>query len=164
MIGLEDDNENRLSSDDILQVIVLSKLPYTLAKDYEYERENAKVSSLNDMFQLLSEIISRREITELNVPERRTNTFCGAAPNGNMQMQGQSSTSGRHQMNTGNKAPAGTSSFATCKFCGGQHFTSRCGDNSIDIKTRKELVRSKGLCRNCLNSRHMAAQCISEAR
>ena len=162
--SLEDDDQDPLSSDDILQVIVLSKLPYTLAKDYEYERENAKVSSLNDMFHLLSEIISRREITELNVPERRTNTFCGAAPNGHMQMQGQSSTSGRHQMNTGNKAPAGTSSFATCKFCGGQHFTSRCGDNSIDIKTRKELVRSKGLCRNCLNSRHMVAQCTSEAR
>ena len=34
----------------------------------------------------------------------------------------------------------------------------------MDIKTRKELGHSKGLCRNCLSSRHMVAQCISEAR
>ena len=66
----EDDNENLLSYDDILQVIVLSQLPYNLTKDYEYERKDAKVRTLNDKFQLLSETISRREITELNVPER----------------------------------------------------------------------------------------------
>ena len=54
----KDDNKNSLSSDYILQVIVLSKLPYTLAKDYKYERETAKVATLNDTFHLLSEIKS----------------------------------------------------------------------------------------------------------
>ena len=52
---MEDENENSLSSDDILQVIVLSKLPYTLAKDYEYDRETAKVETLNDMYYQFSE-------------------------------------------------------------------------------------------------------------
>ena len=155
----EDDNENPLSSDDILQVIVLSKLPYTLAKDYEYERETAKVATLNDMFHLLSEIISRREITELNVPERRVNTVCGAIVNQNSTQQ---QYPGKYQNNSTPKtAGLGTS---ICKFCAGPHNTSRCTDSSIDIKTRKDVVRAKGLCRNCLNSRHMASQCLSTGR
>ena len=54
------------------------------------------------MFQLLSEVVRRREINELNVPERRASTFCGAAPNGHMQEQ--PTSSGMRQMNNGCKA------------------------------------------------------------
>lgn len=58
----EEDNESPLSSDDIFHVIVVSELPYTLVNNYEYEREKANVTS-NEIFQLLSEITSRRKIT-----------------------------------------------------------------------------------------------------
>ena len=61
-----DGEEAEISPDEIFQVIVLFKLPYILTKDYEYEREHANVSGLNEMFCLLSEIVSRRKITEIN--------------------------------------------------------------------------------------------------
>ena len=48
------------------------------------------------------------------------------------------------------------------------HIFNNCNFNTIlnwiDIKTRKDVVRAKGLCRNCLNSRHMASQCLSTGR
>ena len=114
----EDVIENPLSSVDILQVIVLSKLPYTLAKDYEYERETAKVATLSDMFHLLSEIISRREITELNVSERRVNTVCCAIVN---QHSTQQQYTGKYQSNRNPK----TAGFGTsiCKSCAGPYNT-----------------------------------------
>ena len=116
-----------LISDEILQAIVLSKLPYTLAKDYEYE-----VATLNDMFHLLSEIISRREIAELNVPERRMNTVWGVIVNQHVMQQ---QYTGKYQNNSNPKTLVFVTSI--CKFCAGPHSTSRCRASSIDTKIEK---------------------------
>ena len=77
-ISSEEEPDEQLNTEDLLQVIVHFKLPYTLSREFEQLRDEKKVKSIDEMFHLLSDIISRREITEVNTSRP---TFCGTSQN-----------------------------------------------------------------------------------
>ena len=64
----------------------------------------------------------------------------------------------------GNTDPVQTKSDVKCPLCKASHWLPRCGvfrGNSVD--ERIKLVRSKGLCNNCLMPGHMAMNCPKES-
>ena len=139
----------------MLQVIVHFKLPYTLSREFEQLRDEKKVKSIDEMFHPLSDIISRREITEVNTSRP---TFCGTSQNDDEQDNNrQGGYANSYGYGAGSSRPT---SNRCCNFCGSaSHFTSRCREPEITMDKRKEIVRTKRLCQNCLGFGHIAHLC-----
>ena len=151
------DQGDQVSPDEILQILVLFKMPYMLVKEFEHDRKDVIITSLSETFDLLSKIISRVEITEVN-----SRDSCG---NGSGRESGGGANDNQASGGGGLRGGGGGREAPPCKFCSSRnHVTTRCFDSKVDIRTKWDIVKQQNLCRNCLMGGHKFYQCPSTNR
>lgn len=130
--------------DDLLIHIVTSKLDITTIKEWEANLKPTQIPS----FQELTEFLSRRCQTLEAVAKRS--------------LQQQESVSIRQPSRGKVTASHAITGDVKCTYCKGHHLIYQCKSfQSLTVSERANQAKWKGLCLNCLRSKHLAKDCLS---
>lgn len=129
---------------DLLIYIVTSKLDITTIKEWENTLESTMMPGFNELITFLTKRCQTLEAV--------ANQHQQSQVSNNIRKVGQNKATAAHA----------TVTSAKCFYCKGEHQMYQCKTfQSLPVSKRKNQVKLKGLCLNCLRSKHLVKDCVA---